>query len=1367
MVQENNFPSLPALREVHKQLLTQRREEVNETYLADVELFIQRGCATGVLLDQDDDRWDVQNLLDFWANELLHNKRIAPDATLVEYDPTLAPEIPDDLCPYIGLDAFASSQKAFFFGRTQLVQEMIGRLENGRFLAIVGSSGSGKSSIALAGLLSRLQAGQLPNSQNWHYFPPIVPSAAPLENLARIIQPNEKITPDLINQYVDNPQTLVIQLQQYPQSMLLIDQFEEIYTLCYDQAHRRALIKNILAVLQQPDNLHTIVMTMRSDLETHLVRIPDFQKIFTNNQIRLSPMDAADLREVIENPAELVGLRFEDGLIDELIRDVLGEPSALPLLQFTLLKLWESREKNRITWDAYRRLGGGRSALANSADMLYNELPTNERPIARQLLLRLVRFGQGLEVSRDRVLQQQLIHSLSDETAVIHVLNQFIHARLIRQTSGTTAENNTVELAHEALLTHWPQFIGWLEEERVAQRNRLQLASMAAQWSALQQDESVLLRGRLLEDARSYNNLSEVEQAFISASEQKAHREELEKERDRRARLNQAVALAEERQKRLGEKERLTQRLSRALIALLVVAVFAVIAGSLAMRSADNAEQSAATAVASEATALANKSVADALRSTAVYNVAQLATAETDALQERDLAAQNEHLAQQARATAEASFVIANEARATAEVSAVEAQTQFRVATARELAAAAVDQLNNNPQLSLYLAIESVYFPLAVGQSPPGESADVLYRALQASQFQLTYSGHTDWISDIAVSPDGEQIATAGYDGTVRIWDRATGQEQRILSKHSGVVNSVAFNHSGTQIASGGNDGYVYIWRTSDFELVASLPDEENGHVKAIAFHPDNILIAAAYNDSSVRLWNIPAKQSQVRLFGHLSAINDVAFNATGDRFVTAGEDGLTIVRDTATGTNLYSLANPQGTIPVGVNAVAFSPDGTRIVTANDDGIARIWQDQLVMNTLPGHTSFIFDVAYSSDGSMIATASGDGTARIWQASNGQVVSSITGHTGGVTAVQFTPNGLQLLTASQDNSARLWNTTPGIAPLVLSGHTAPIRGVAYSPDGALIATGSEDRTAVIWDADNGLAIQTFAGHNRTVNDVTFSPDGRTLATASEDANVRLWQLDSGVALFLPHIEAVNTLAYYPDGSLLASGSDDGRVRIWELGTNQIVQRFRHDTAVLDVAFHPNGQLLLASDESGQVWLWDRETEAVQVSYTGHSGPVQAVAISPDGTLVATAGNGGAARIWTLDGTLLRTISGHNSAVLGIAFNPDGTQLATTGADRAVRLWNVATGQSLYSISGQTAAVTAVTFSPDGTHIVTASIDRTAQINGLRSIADLFTQAWLQLETPIDSALCQQYLHGEPCITQAIDQSVPPLNLPTTP
>ena len=1362
------YPSLSVLREVHRELVTRRRQGVDDAFLHDVTDFIGRGQATGQLIDVDDDRWDAQNLLDYWSNELFHNERVAPDATLAEYNPGAAPLLSDNQCPYLGLDAFSSSNHAYFFGRNEIVTKMVDVLENGRFLAIVGSSGSGKSSTALAGLLPRLQAGALPYSDKWVYFPSIMPGATPLDNLAHSLPLTEEPLHERIEGFIKDPGCLNRLLNQYaaPGAVLIIDQFEELYTLCHHDHHRRVFIDNLLGVLQTPNNPHTIIITMRSDLESNLMRTAVFQSYFAQYQVRLTPMDAAQLRKTIENPAELVGLKFEEGLIDQLIRDVLGEPSALPLLQFTLLKLWENRDKNRITWSTYRHLGGGRQALANSADTFFNNLPAADRPVVQAVLLRLVLIGQGRDVARDRILRQDLYSIKAAKAHINQLLIKLISARLVRLIQSPTLNEDKVELAHEALLTHWPRLVGWIEESRVTQRRRLQLNAMAWQWATLDQDPSTLLRGLLLEEAQQYDDLDEVETAFVEAGIQERNRAALQRERERKQQLKQAEALADERQLRLEEKERLTQWLGGVSIALAIVFAVAVVAGLLAAQNAVSAEENELTAVASEGTAIANEAIAQTLRETAVANAAQLATAEADARTERDQATLNEQLAILAQETAVSSFLAADNARATAEASAREADLQFRLATARELANAALDQLTSNPQLSLLLAMESAFFPLGAGQDPPVESADILYRALIASQLQRTLSGHTDWVTDVAVSPTGEWIATASYDGTVRIWNAATGQMTHRLEDHIGIVNSVAFNADGSRLASAGNDGFVFIWDTATYELIAALAGENNGTVQKAVFHPDGRRLAAVYEDTSIRIWDTVTRQSILRLFGHTKIVNDVAFNPEGSRFATAGADGSVIVWNAETGAPLYSLDIAQTENIVGVNAVAFHPDGQRIIVAYNDGVSRLWQGQTFLQKLPGHTSAVFDVTFSHNGQLFATAGSEGTVRVWDTATGHVSYIIAGHSGGVTAVQFFPDDSQVLTAGRDNTAKIWRVVPGISPLILAGHSAGILNVGYNKEGNWIVTTGEDRTALIWDAQTGEIVHVFAQHNRPVTDAAFSPDNTILATASEDANVRLWQIESGEVQFLPHAAAVNALAFSPDGTVLASAGSDGFVQLWNVSSRTIELALPHDSPVNAVAYHPDGTLLASGGESGTVYLWSTESGEQQMTFTGHAGPVSAVAFHPDGTRIASAGNDGTVQLWDITGELRRVFSANSGPITDVAFHPNGTLLATTGTDRIVKLWDIASGQNARTYLGHSSTVTAVAFSPNGEHFVTSSIDRTAQINPFWMVQKLFEQAWTQVEAPLNEATCQQYLHGQPCITTNIPGPVPAvISMPT--
>ncbi|GLW36049.1 hypothetical protein Areg01_89830, partial [Actinoplanes regularis] len=483
-------------------------------------------------------------------------------------------------------------------------------------------------------------------------------------------------------------------------------------------------------------------------------------------------------------------------------------------------------------------------------------------------------------------------------------------------------------------------------------------------------------------------------------------------------------------------------------------------------------------------------------------------------------------------------------------------------------------------------------------------------------------------VSAVAVAPDGTWIATGGDDGTVRIWDAATGTPRGTLTGHTGPVSAVAVAPDGTWIATGGGDATVRIWDAAT-GTPRSMLTGHTSWVRAMAVAPDGTWLAAA-GDVTVRIWDAATGTPRGTLTGPTSWVRAMAVAPDGTWLATGGGGGTVRIWDAATGT-------PRGTLTVHtswVRAMAVAPDGTWLATGGDDATVRIWDAATgtPRGTLTGHTDSVWALAVAPDGTWIAAAGGDdATVRIWDAATGTPRSMLTGHTSWVRAMAVAPDGTWLATGGDDATVRIWDAATGTPRSMLTGHTGPVSAVAVAPDGTWLATGGDDATVRIWDVATGAQNGTLTGHTGPVSAVAVAPDGTWIATGG-DGTVRIWDAATGTprSMLTGHTIWVRAMAVAPDGTWLATGGD-ATVRIWDVATGA-----------------QNGTL------------------------TGHTGPVSAVAVAPDGTWIATGGDDATVRIWDVaTGAQNGTLTGHTGPVSAVAVAPDGTWIATGGDDATVR------------------------------------------------------------------------------------------------
>jgi energy-coupling factor transporter ATP-binding protein EcfA2 len=507
------FSSLLAMRESHLDLL-ESREKLRESpeYLDLVNSRVRRFVATGALMESASDRRIGQSIIDYWTTELQRSGDPDASAMLAPFDPRYR-ELGAQQCPYMGLESFQVSDHQKFFGREEMVEQLARMAEEKRLVMITGESGSGKSSLLRAGLLFVVQSRRM-----FLVAGPILPGSQPIEVLAalfpglRAAQIAER--PEIFAEAFPNPQTDKV--------LLAVDQFEEVFTLCSDVREQRVFAQAILGVWKRG---HAVAATVRDDIwNKHVDTLGAFGEAFRDAATPVSAMSATALRNAIEAPVTQVGLTFEPGLVDQLIADVEKEPSALPLLQFTLLQLWNRRQRNpwetegqgRITWDAYRRLRGPRWALAEMADQVYSEMTPQAQEVCRVVLLRLAKPADNYEVLSCRELMRDL-KTIANSAEVQRVVDTLTAARLLRITHRENSEDDQVEVAHEALIRNWPKLIGWLNEERIQLRERFRLREAARLWID-RHDSGLLWSGFALDAARQYEDLSNNERAFLDAS---------------------------------------------------------------------------------------------------------------------------------------------------------------------------------------------------------------------------------------------------------------------------------------------------------------------------------------------------------------------------------------------------------------------------------------------------------------------------------------------------------------------------------------------------------------------------------------------------------------------------------------------------------------------------------------------------------------------------------------------------------------------------------------------------------------------------------------------------------------------------------
>jgi WD40 repeat protein/energy-coupling factor transporter ATP-binding protein EcfA2 len=1189
-------------------------------------------------------------------------------------------------CPYLSLKYFEEKDSHLFYGRDEHVTELLSKLELNRFVAVLGSSGCGKSSLVRAGLLPELKSGMIPSAGHRWKVIEFKPGSSPMQELGGAIERGLGIA-NAMEIIAEGPLGIAhavdsASLEAGTNVLIIADQFEEIFSYLREEQtagrgaeareQAQALVRRLLDAAAEPDLRIYVLMVMRSDYLGDCTQFPDLPERMNASLYLVPRLRRDQLQRAIEAP---VGRNIEPAVVQRLLGEVGADPDQLPRLQHLLKRMWLAAEGGRITFAHYTAAGEWKNGLEQHLDQiyggLYEGLSEPQQKACRLVFQRISEMDRGRAVRRWATLEQLTALCGAEAEDVVERFRQEGFLRL----SGL--HKDTVDVMHESVLRGWPRLAGWMEEENRGRRRLRELAAAAhdagvrpgmtaAEEKALQGIAGLTLRN-LVDWRNEFHPTAVWASRYLDAGEFETALDFLN--------WSEAQDVARQRAARIRARALI------ATLACLVVILLAAFAGSYLLGKE-----------------------------------AQFREIAADSLEQRDT-------------DPETGILLAMQA---VEGTALFGRPPIPIATT------ALHSAIFSSQVRMTLSVHTLAVA-AVAFSPDGTrlaTANNDHTAniwdLKTGKHLMTLSGHTDYVSSVAFSPDGKLLATASgelppllsTDPTAKIWDAQTGKMLRTLSGHAGGVLFVAFSPDGKRLATASADNTAKIWDAKTGKELMNLggPEGHTDVVFSVAFSPDGKRLATASDDYTAKIWDAQTgKVLKTLTVSGMGPVWSVAFSPDGKLLATASAFGTGFIWDAETGKQLTTLTLNGHGGPI--YSVVFSPDGKRLATASGDGTAKIWDaatgDQLT--TLSGHKDVVYSVAFSPDGKLLATGSADKTAKIWDAEGAKELMTLHDPQW-FTSVAFSPDGAHMATGSDDDTAKIWDAQTGTLQHILSGHKDWVNSVAFSPDGRRLATASgeppplisRDNTAKIWDAQTGKELMTLSGHTGGVLFVTFSPDGRLLATGSADKTTMIWDAQTGKALMTlsGHTGAVRAVAFSPDGKLLATASDDNTAKIW-------------------------------------IWIWDTQTGKLQRTLKGHLKAVRSVAFSPDGKRLATASSDSTAIIWDVQtGKELMALSGHELPVYSIAFNHDGTLLATGSADETAKIWDAKTGKELTTLLGHSGWVRSVAFSPDGKRLATASADKTVQVYDV-GVNDLIKLAHSRVTRDLSPAECKQYFGSSTC------------------
>ncbi|GAC57941.1 hypothetical protein GOHSU_27_00770 [Gordonia hirsuta DSM 44140 = NBRC 16056] len=1117
--------------------------------------------------------------------------------------------------PYPGLAAYGPDAADRFFGRDRQIAAVTALVDDafaagGGLVALVGVSGSGKSSLLAAGVCPQMRARGV-------RVVAVTPGTAPQRELAQALAREGAEHPD-------GP------------TLIVIDQAEELFTVA-DRTQTTSFLADLAdrtapdAVTPDgttPGGAHptVVLLGLRADFLAEWVTYPQLLEAMNERTYLLGPMTREELGEVITRPAQSVGVRLDPGLEERILAEFGGphledyDAGALPLLNHALATLWGHRTGNRLTLAALDGAGGVFGALDETAEQLWSGMTGAVQREAKRLLLRLVHVDETGRRTRMLRTRADLLHGDQAQRAAREsALDALLNARLL-MIDG----EDRISFTHEILMRAWRRLRDWIEENRADLLARQQLEAAAEAWADADRDRSLLMRGASLQRARQAASTGEVSAeatAFVAA----ADRGEFRAARRRRIGVG-ALALA--------------------TVVGLLLSVIAYQSRTEAVHQRTTAELSRLLAE------------ADRLRASDPTAAARL----TQLVMQQDPSAVN-----QSRLVATGNLPLAVSVQTgggavyTVDIS----PDGSRVAGTGSDGAARIWQLDRPDARPQVLSGHSS-FVTGVFWSPDGAALATtsddgtarIWPQPGSDRTPTTLRGHDGRVVYAAWAPDGRRLATAGMDGTVRVWDTASGRELAQLTGHGQDVRAVAWSPDGSLIASGGADRTARLWDAEAY-TPRGVIDGYRDTVHALDFRPDGQILATGSDDTSVQLWDVrdPARPARIGIpiTAHTAPVWSVAFAPDGRELVTASLDGTARV---------WSVAQPQVPVQLGgtldgagssLFSVAFAPDGRRVATSGADGRILLWD--LPGTVLPGHTGRV--IAPAVVGRTMVTAGSGGTVLLWDLADRTRPRLLADtHTAGnarIDQVSLSADGGLVAAATAANTVQVWPVTEGRfgKAVELTVDTLDQQRAVFAPTGSLLLTGARDDSFQLWRvAPSGEArpigpplIHGDPGSWATA--AAWSPDGRRVVTGGADGQLVIWAVDPssgarrlGTATTEP-AAGINALAWA--GDIVAAGGEGGLLSLWRIAGGRpepLATRTQpRGGTVRSLSFADDGTRLISVGDGQTLAVWNTADPADPRLWGEPIGPAAAGrwfgTLTGDGEAAVISGDNGSLAVVILD------------------------------------------------------------------------------------------------------------------------------------